>query len=108
MFYYKYKRISILAGLVLVLLSFGAMGNGSQKIVFKDYSYAEFSNPGDWRQRIIGWRAQWTCLNSASCSLNVETMNGTSLWLACPIGARVLMNHQVLIIPPECGSDSPA
>ncbi len=106
MFYYKYKRISILAGLVVALLSFGAMGNGAQKTVFKDYLYAEFSDSGDWRQRIIGWRAQWTC-RSPSCSLSVEAY-GTSLWLACPAGAKVLMNHQVLIIPPECGSDSPA
>ena len=106
MFYYKYKRLSILAGLVLALLSFGALGNGTEKTVIKDYSTAEFSDTGDWRQRIIGWRAQWTCVNPASCNLSIVLMDGMSLWLACPNGAQVLMHHQNLIIPPACFSDS--
>ncbi len=103
MFRYKYKWFLIIIGLALGLLSFGASSTAlSPTVGIKTYSYFQFPDSGVWRQRIFGWRVNWTCMDQSGCYLIVSS-HGYDDTLHCYYGAIVSLRHEMLLQPHECG-----
>lgn len=128
MFYYKYKSVTIVAGLLLGLLSLdaGAPPMPMERVLYNNYQQVILEGRStDWVQRIIGWRIDYTCRQSAGCYLAIldsssmmmtignqqnvsastcvaATTAGYYSTYSCPYRTKVYLLHENFVIPPTC------